>query len=190
MYLDRCLRDHPLLQAICRTNRPYGQENIHGLIVDYLGIFDDVFQAIQFDEEDITKVVSNIAELKGKLPEAIQKCLEYSPGVDRSVSGYEGLTAAQQRQPMTQNNGNGGGIKRMLNDSYREAKERLGIVTALPASSTSRKKIVGRIGASVSLDNIASRQLSASSYFDLTIDHNLPALNHQFCLSTCTCNSS
>ena len=91
---------------------------------------------------------------------------------------------------MTQNNGNGGGIKRMLNDSYREAKERLGIVTALPASSTSRRKIVGRIGASVSLDDIASRQLSASSYFDLTIDQNLPALNHQFCLSTCTCNSS
>ena len=29
----------------------------------------------------------------------------------------------------------GGGIKRMLNDSYRQAKERLGIVTTLPAES-------------------------------------------------------
>ena len=77
MYLDRPLRDHTLLQALCRTNRPYGQLKTHGLIVDYLGIFDDVAQAIQFDEEGITRVVSNIAELKEKLPEAIQKC----PGV-------------------------------------------------------------------------------------------------------------
>lgn len=99
MYLDRPLRDHTLLQAICRVNRPYGQQKTHGLIVDYLGIFDDVAQAIQFDEEGITKVVSNISELKGKLPEAIQKCIEYFPGVDRSVAGYEGLLAAQECLP-------------------------------------------------------------------------------------------
>ena len=99
MYLDRPLRDHTLLQAICRTNRPYGQQKSHGLIVDYLGIFDDVAKAIQFDEEGITRVVSNIAELKYKLPEAIQKCLEYFPGIDRGVAGYEGLMAAQECLP-------------------------------------------------------------------------------------------
>ena len=99
MYLDRPLRDHTLLQAICRTNRPYGQEKTHGLIVDYLGIFDDVAQAIQFDEEGITRVVSNIIELKNKLPEAIQKCLQYFPGVDRTLTGYEGLMAAQECLP-------------------------------------------------------------------------------------------
>ena len=99
MYLDRPLRDHTLLQAICRTNRPYGQEKTHGLIVDYLGIFDDVAQAIQFDEEGITRVVSNIIELKNKLPVAIQKCLQYFPGVDRTLTGYEGLMAAQECLP-------------------------------------------------------------------------------------------
>ena len=99
MYLDRPLRDHTLLQAICRTNRPYGQLKTHGLIVDYLGIFDDVAQAIQFDEEGITRVVSNIAELKESLPEAIQKCLEYFPGIDRTLTGYEGLMSAQQCLP-------------------------------------------------------------------------------------------
>ena len=99
MYLDRPLRDHTLLQAICRTNRPYGQEKTHGLIVDYLGIFDDVAQSLQFDEEGITRVVSNIIELKNKLPEAIQKCLQYFPGVDRTLVGYEGLIAAQECLP-------------------------------------------------------------------------------------------
>jgi len=99
MYLDRPLRDHTLLQAICRTNRPYGQLKTHGLIVDYLGVFDDVAQAIQFDEEGITRVVTNISELKSKLPEAIQKCLGYFFGVDRTIEGYEGLIAAQECLP-------------------------------------------------------------------------------------------
>jgi len=99
MYLDRPLRDHTLLQAICRTNRPYGEAKTHGLIVDYLGIFDDVAQAIQFDEEGITRVVTNIVELVMKLPEALQKCLAYFPGVDRAVTGYEGLIAAQACLP-------------------------------------------------------------------------------------------
>jgi len=99
MYLDKPLRDHTLLQAICRTNRPYGGAKTHGLIVDYLGIFDDVAQAIQFDEEGITRVVTNITELVSKFPAAMQSCLAYFPGVDRSVTGYEGLIAAQECLP-------------------------------------------------------------------------------------------
>lgn len=99
MYLDKPLRDHTLLQAICRTNRPYGEAKTHGLIVDYLGVFDDVAQAIQFDEEGITRVVANINELVRKLPEAMQKCLTFFPGVDRTVTGYEGLIAAQDCLP-------------------------------------------------------------------------------------------
>ncbi|SVE19459.1 uncharacterized protein METZ01_LOCUS472313, partial [marine metagenome] len=46
MYLDRPIKDHNLLQAICRTNRPY-PDKTHGLIVDYLGIFDDVATALE-----------------------------------------------------------------------------------------------------------------------------------------------
>ena len=99
MYLDKPLRDHSLLQAICRTNRPYGQQKSHGLIVDYLGIFDDVAQALKFDEEGVRKAVSNIAELAAVLPAAVQKCLEYFAGVDRSLTGYEGLIAAQDCLP-------------------------------------------------------------------------------------------
>jgi len=99
MYLDKPMRDHTLLQAICRTNRPYGQEKSHGLIVDYLGVFDDVAKAIQFDEEGITRVITNISELMTQLPSAIQKCLAYFAGVDRSVEGYEGLIAAQECLP-------------------------------------------------------------------------------------------
>jgi type I restriction enzyme R subunit len=99
MYLDKPMKDHNLLQAICRTNRTFGQEKTHGLIVDYIGIFDDVARALNFDEKAVQLVVSNIEELRKALPLQVQKCLAFFPGVDRTVGGYEGLMAAQQGLP-------------------------------------------------------------------------------------------
>ncbi len=99
MYLDKPLRDHTLLQAICRVNRTYSDQKTHGLIVDYLGIFDDVAAALNFDDKSVKQVVSNIQELKDVLPEAVQKCLAFFHGVDRNLKGYEGLIAAQQCLP-------------------------------------------------------------------------------------------
>ncbi len=99
MYLDKPLRDHTLLQAVCRTNRTYGRDKTHGLIVDYLGVFDDVAKALQFDEQGFKKVVSNIAGLKAKVGPALAKCLEFFPGVDRTQTGWIGLMAAQECLP-------------------------------------------------------------------------------------------
>jgi type I restriction enzyme R subunit len=99
MYLDKPMKDHNLLQAICRVNRTFGQAKTHGLIVDYIGIFDDVAKALDFDEKAVQQVVSNIDELRKVLPVQIQKCLAFFPNVDRSVGGYEGLMSAQQCLP-------------------------------------------------------------------------------------------
>jgi len=99
MYLDKPMKDHNLLQAICRTNRTFGQEKTHGLIVDYIGIFDDVARALDFDEKAVQQVVSNIDQMRKALPVQVQKCLAFFSGVDRSVGGYEGLMSAQQCLP-------------------------------------------------------------------------------------------
>jgi type I restriction enzyme R subunit len=115
MYLDKPLRDHTLLQAICRVNRTYSEQKTHGLIVDYLGIFDDVAKALEFDDKSVTAVVSNIQELKDALPEAIQKCLAFFAGVDRTVEGYEGLIAAQQCLPNNEVRDNFAGAFSLLN---------------------------------------------------------------------------
>ncbi|WP_419586470.1 type I restriction endonuclease subunit R [Thiolapillus sp.] len=98
MYLDKPMKDHNLLQAICRTNRVYSGKT-HGLIVDYLGIFDDVATALDFDEKAVQKVITNLDELKKELPGQVSKCLAFFPGVDRTVGGYEGLIAAQDCLP-------------------------------------------------------------------------------------------
>jgi type I restriction enzyme R subunit len=98
MYLDKPMRDHNLLQAICRTNRVYPGKT-HGLIVDYLGIFDDVAKALDFDEKAVQKVITNLDTLKKELPGQATKCLAFFPNVDRTVGGYEGLIAAQDCLP-------------------------------------------------------------------------------------------
>jgi type I restriction enzyme, R subunit len=97
-YLDRPIKEHNLLQAICRTNRPFPGKT-HGLVVDYIGIFDDVAKALNFDERSVQTVITNIEQLKRRLPKAIADCLGHFDGVDRSVGGYEGLLAAQERVP-------------------------------------------------------------------------------------------
>ena len=98
MYLDKPMKEHSLLQAICRTNRPYPNKS-HGLIVDYLGVFDDVAAALNFDEKSVQRIISGLDTLTAQLPEAVSKCLAYFPGVDRTLEGYEGLIAAQECVP-------------------------------------------------------------------------------------------
>ena len=98
MYLDKPMKDHNLLQAICRTNRIYSGKT-HGLIVDYLGIFDDVATALDFDEKAVLRVITNLDEFKKELPGQVTKCLAFFPNVDRTVGGYEGLIAAQNCLP-------------------------------------------------------------------------------------------
>jgi type I restriction enzyme R subunit len=95
MYLDKVIKDHNLLQAICRTNRLYPNKT-HGLIVDYVGIFSHMAKALEFDEKSIQQAVSNIEAIKEQLPTKIDECLAFFPNLDRSIGGSEGIFAAQE----------------------------------------------------------------------------------------------
>jgi len=50
MYLDKPMRDHTLLQAIARVNRPYEDaaevQKPHGFVLDFVGIFDKLEKAL------------------------------------------------------------------------------------------------------------------------------------------------
>jgi type I restriction enzyme R subunit len=94
MYLDKSLKDHTLLQAICRTNRLFPNKTF-GRIVDYFGVFDDTARALAFDEETVKTVITNLQELRDRLSEAMQKCLVHFSNSDRNITGFEGLQAAQ-----------------------------------------------------------------------------------------------
>jgi hypothetical protein len=57
MYLDKPMRDHVLLQAIARVNRPYvdanGVQKRVGLVVDFVGVLRELKKALQFDSSRI-----------------------------------------------------------------------------------------------------------------------------------------
>ena len=98
MYLDQRMKEHTLLQAVARTNRPYPRKT-YGLIVDYVGVGRELAKALSmFDKRDldglfsvddmkweleflkdyhkeIKKIFSKI-NLKGEPKEVLQKCLE------------------------------------------------------------------------------------------------------------------
>ncbi len=46
LYIDKRMQDHGLFQAICRTNRLYGEDKDFGYIVDYKDLFKKVENAI------------------------------------------------------------------------------------------------------------------------------------------------
>jgi type I restriction enzyme R subunit len=68
MYLDKPMRDHVLLQAIARVNRPYedefGRHKPAGFVLDFVGIFENLEKALAFDAQDVTDVQEVVTELE------------------------------------------------------------------------------------------------------------------------------
>jgi type I restriction enzyme R subunit len=72
MYLDKPMRDHTLLHATARVNRPYevdegnGRETRkpQGCVLDFVGIFDKLEKALAFDSDEINAIVKDLGLLK------------------------------------------------------------------------------------------------------------------------------
>jgi type I restriction enzyme, R subunit len=64
MYLDKPMRDHVLLQAIARVNRPYvdanGVQKRVGLVVDFVGVLRELKKALKFDSSDVSGVIEDL----------------------------------------------------------------------------------------------------------------------------------
>ncbi|MGC2602456.1 MAG: HsdR family type I site-specific deoxyribonuclease [Rhodomicrobium sp.] len=64
LYLDKPMRDHVLLQAIARVNRPYvDKEGIRkkvGLVIDFVGVLRELKKALQFDSSDVSGVIEEL----------------------------------------------------------------------------------------------------------------------------------
>jgi type I restriction enzyme R subunit len=83
MYLDSPLRDHTLLQAIARTNRPWddpvtGVSKEFGRLVDYVGVFKNYREALAYEPDDLPafKSTDEIAALFPGLIETAMKPFE------------------------------------------------------------------------------------------------------------------
>ncbi|SDL68833.1 type I restriction endonuclease subunit R [Halarsenatibacter silvermanii] len=82
MYLDKPLKEHNLLQAIARVNRPFPDKN-YGLVVDYYGVFDDLQKALAiFSSKDVENAVTPIRDEKPRLESNYRAVMKLFEGVD------------------------------------------------------------------------------------------------------------
>jgi type I restriction enzyme R subunit len=76
LFLYKPLKEHRLLQAIARTNRPYGDKKEYGLVVDYIGVARNLEMALQHFEKDfINEALLLIRDVKVS-EEEFEKCVE------------------------------------------------------------------------------------------------------------------
>ena len=94
LYLDKPMRDHVLLQAIARVNRPYedahGRAKPAGFVLDFVGVFERLERALAFDSEDVSGVVEGINVLQEEFARRMAEAKE------RYFSIAAGLTADKE----------------------------------------------------------------------------------------------
>ena len=77
MYLDKPMCDHVLLQALARVNRPYvdkqGKTKRIGLVVDFIGMLNELNKALQFDSTDVSGVIEDLDLLREDFLEKIDR---------------------------------------------------------------------------------------------------------------------
>ncbi|ACL24705.1 type I restriction endonuclease subunit R [Chloroflexus aggregans] len=90
MYLDKPMRDHVLLQAIARVNRPYesddGQRKTSGLILDFVGVFENLERALAFDSQDVSGVVEGIEVLQQRFAALMEQSRQEHLTVGQNLS--------------------------------------------------------------------------------------------------------
>ncbi len=101
MYLDKPMRDHVLLQAIARVNRPYvdakGVSKSIGLVVDFVGVLRELRKALQFDSSDVSGVIEGLDLLMEDFQGRIAKAkVEYLDDPDDAPKGDRVAEAGAQ----------------------------------------------------------------------------------------------
>lgn len=103
LYLDKLLKEHRLLQAIARTNRPFRDLKEAGLVVDYIGVFKDFKKALEmYHELDMEKVLIDINSLKEEFGEKLRELLIWFEDVPKEydrrvlIKAIEIITSNEQ----------------------------------------------------------------------------------------------
>ena len=109
MYLDKPMRDHVLLQAIARVNRPYedndGLVKPYGFVLDFVGIFENLEKALAFDSDVVGSVIQNLDVLKtlfaARFEETAPSYLPYARswddrGKERAIAHFENKAVREE----------------------------------------------------------------------------------------------
>jgi type I restriction enzyme R subunit len=96
MYLDKPLKEHRVLQAIARTNRPFLNKKF-GLIVDYIGVLTELERAFEKfeagDAKSLKAVIRDLSKEKEEFKDLISEALTIFKNVKREDT-HESLDEA------------------------------------------------------------------------------------------------
>jgi len=105
MYLDKPLKEHRLLQAVARTNRPYKDLKSAGLVIDYVGILKEFKKALEmYNEEDIKLALTSFDGIREEFVILVKEILEILKEVPRNyeretlLKAVEVLTAEKEKE--------------------------------------------------------------------------------------------
>ncbi|MDD3726586.1 MAG: DUF3387 domain-containing protein, partial [Candidatus Ratteibacteria bacterium] len=95
MYLDKPLKEHRLLQAVARTNRPFKDVKEYGLVIDYIGILEEFKRSLEiYNQRDLKGVFYSTDEMKEEFISLIDKCLGYFPDIPKNKYDRDTLLKA------------------------------------------------------------------------------------------------
>lgn len=95
LYLDQPLKEHRLLQAIARTNRPYKDIKEVGLIVDYIGILKEFHRAFEiYSKEEIKGVLYSMEDLKKEFLQKLKELMDIFESVPKDKTDRKTLLKA------------------------------------------------------------------------------------------------
>lgn len=84
MYLDKGLKNHTLLQAIARVNRPYTELKKEGVIRDFWGVFSHLNEALRYDKSELGEVAFPLRLVREEFKLHMETLLELLKGHERS----------------------------------------------------------------------------------------------------------
>ena len=105
MYLDKPLKEHRLLQAVARTNRPFRDLKEAGVVIDYIGILKEFKKALEvYSTGDIKGALSSYDTLREEFITLIKEILEVLKEIPRDyeretlLKAVEVLTSDGERE--------------------------------------------------------------------------------------------
>ncbi|MBI2485808.1 MAG: HsdR family type I site-specific deoxyribonuclease [Deltaproteobacteria bacterium] len=105
MYLDKPLKEHRLLQAVARTNRPFKDLKEAGIVIDYVGILMEFKRALEmYSDEEIKGAIFSYRSVREEFKSLIKDILEILTDVPKSyeretlLKAIEVLTLDEQKE--------------------------------------------------------------------------------------------
>ncbi|NLU03802.1 MAG: HsdR family type I site-specific deoxyribonuclease [Methanothermobacter sp.] len=128
MYLDKPLKEHRLLQAVARTNRPYRDVKEAGLIIDYIGVMGaELRRAFElYSKEEYEGAVYDMESMKREYEELLRETLRIFSDLEWDGMDIEVLSDAVELITSDEE------LEKKFTENYRELRRLFELLSDQP----------------------------------------------------------